>query len=155
MICWRGKSCVRSLVEIVEEYTSDTARLVTMRDEKVLIAPLFEGGIELRSIRITRPFQRGVEVHCVFLEEIRWSEIRPTPEPPGDDFGLSVWSGVAGIRGFRDLEIPVIGVDGWRVRVARVHDQADPRGEEGEAFWAIGKWHGRVICAHLFDSGRG
>jgi len=74
-------------IEVIEENASDASRLLSVGNIKVLVAPFLEGTIEdARSVLIAGVFESLVEMHRVFLVEIRWSQVASSSEPPSGDF---------------------------------------------------------------------
>jgi len=110
------------ITEIVKEYAAYSSCLPTMGDEEIFVAPFFERRVQIATVLIARLFQRCVKVNRVFFEEIRWSQITTSPKPPGENLSGSLLSFG---NGFRDLEVPVIGMHSRGARITRVHDETD------------------------------
>ena len=136
-------------IEVIEENASDTPRLLSVGNIKVLITPLLERRIESsQSVFVTGGFESPVEVGRVFFVEIRWGQVGSSSEPPSGDFRRVFWVG--------DFEVAVIRVDGWCVRVAGVNDEADTGREEGEPSLSIDiRGESRMLDPHLFDGSGG
>ena len=74
-------------VEVIEENASDSPRFFPVRNVKVLVAPLLEGGVEnARGVFVAGDFKSLVEVNGVFFVEIRRSQIASSSKPPSDGF---------------------------------------------------------------------
>jgi hypothetical protein len=101
-------------VEIVEEDAADAARFGAVLQVEVVVAPLLELRVELRSARAAR---RAVPVDGVLIETVIGREIEAAAEPPG----------VAG------LKIADVGVTGRHVGIARVDDERNAEGVKGFA----------------------
>ena len=89
-------------IQIVEEDSSDSSLLLSMRDVEVLVAPLLELGVVGFSVLVAGVLVDLVEVFGVLVEEIVGSEIGSSSEPGGDGLGE-----VVGIVGF---EVSVVHV---------------------------------------------
>ena len=117
-------------IEVIEEDASDAPRLLSVGDVKVFVAPFLEGAIENSwSVSITGVFEGLVEMCRVRLVEIRWCQIASSSKPPSRNLRRVFRVGY--------FEVAIVCVDGRRVRVARVDDQADAGGEEGECSLSV------------------
>ena len=89
-------------IQIVEEDSSDSSLLLSMRDVEVLVAPLLELGVVGLSVLVASVLVDLMEVFGVLVKEVVGSEIGSSPEPGGDGLGEIV--GVVG------LEVSVVHV---------------------------------------------
>ena len=110
-----GEALVGRIAEVVEEEPADAAGLAAVRNEEVLVAPRLEVRVQLCTVRIARSFQRLVEVPRIVVVEVRWGEVGTATEPPCEH--------LARLGGLRHLEVAVVGMHSWRVRVAWVDDE--------------------------------
>lgn len=101
--------------EVVEEETTNAARLGAMRDEEVLVAPLLERRIEERTVLVARVLNRLVKMNGVFLVKIVRCEIRASTKPPCKHLRV--------VLPVSDLEVTVVSVHGGSVWVSWVDDE--------------------------------
>ena len=101
-------------VEIVEEQAADPPRLVAVRQEKVLVAPLLEFGVESLAIGIARSFGRPMPMHGILLKTVIRRQIEPTAKPPHRLLPF-----------FLCREEPHIQVRGRRIGVVRMRNRRD------------------------------
>jgi len=129
-VCSVREALVWRIAEVVEEEPADAACLAAVRDEEILVTPGLEAGIKRHAVHVACGFERRVEVLRVVLVEKRRGEVGPAAEPPREHFVLV----------FRvcDFEEAIIGVHCWRVRIARVDDEGETSGEEGEVLLLVG-----------------
>mmetsp|Transcript_5424 Transcript_5424/g.14928 ORF Transcript_5424/g.14928 Transcript_5424/m.14928 type:complete len:222 (-) Transcript_5424:112-777(-) len=89
-----------------------------MLDQKVLVGPLLELGVELLVVLVAHLLVGAVEVLHVLLEEVGGGDVSAATEPPN-----------TAVR----LEVAIVEVHGRGHGVARVHHRGEPAREEGHA----------------------
>ena len=70
------------LVKVVEEYAANTATLVAVLDDEVVVAPLLVRRIVGLVVLVARGFQRLVEMCHVSLVQIVGRQVGASTEPP-------------------------------------------------------------------------
>lgn len=131
---------VLRVVQVVKEDAANTSALVAVLVGEVPVAPLLETWVVGLVVLVAGNLDRLVEVDCVLVEEVRWSEIGSTAEPPGAY--TSVW--VLG------LKVSVVEVNGWRHWVLWVQNHTKSCREERQGVHAGIDF--LVIRTHLQNS---
>ena len=111
-----------------------------MLDPEVIIAPSLELGIVFRVVLIAGLFERAVKVDRILFIQVVGSEVTAAAKPPPR---------FASLPCFEHLEISVVEVQGWHMRIPRVDDGADATGEEGHL---LALWQFLASCVHLSHS---
>src|ERR1700676_948910 len=119
----KSKGTVKSaFVQIVEEQAADTAGLVSMRQEKVAIAPLLVFLIESRAERYARVPRGSMPMEHILVVGVVRREVEAAAEPP--DFRA---------RERPRHQEPDIAMRGGRMRISRVKYQRQAHRLEGRA----------------------
>src|SRR6266567_3050827 len=121
-----------AIVEIVEKYAADAARLVAVLEEKITVAPALEARVVILAKRLQRVAADAVKMHCVFLEAVIRRQIHAAAEPPRR---LRIRSGrVAAVPGarLRRHEHPHVHVHRRRVGIERMQHERDAHDFEAE-----------------------
>ena len=133
----------RETVEVVVEDAADATRLAPVRDVEVPVAPGLELRIEVCAEGIERLLVLLMEVAGVLFVEVARGEVRAAAEPPRLRCAVRV----------DDLEVAVVQVHRWRVRVPRVQNHAQAAGKEADG--ALGRrLDVLVVVLHALDGAR-
>jgi hypothetical protein len=123
-------------VEIIKEDPPEAAMLRSVGDVEVLVAPLLVCGEEDSAVGIACGFEHGMEVYRVLFEEVGGGQVGAAPEPPREDLGLRGRVRVAA-GWFCDFEVAIVHVNGGRVGIAGMDDEAESRNEERKTSWVV------------------
>mmetsp|Transcript_11917 Transcript_11917/g.20237 ORF Transcript_11917/g.20237 Transcript_11917/m.20237 type:complete len:256 (+) Transcript_11917:1811-2578(+) len=108
-----------TIIQVIEEDTTKSTSFITVRNNKVLIGPRFEFGVEFWIVTITDLLVCSMEMpHIIFIEVCR-SNIGSTSKPPNTSISLKV---------------TVVEMHGRTMRIAWVHHTGKPTSKEGNTF---------------------
>jgi len=108
------------LVEVVEKYPTNTASLVTMGVEKILIAPFFKPFVVRWVMPVAGPLESFMEMDRVFVEEVGRGQVSAAAEPPS----------IRGAILVDNFEVTIIKMHSRSIGVVRMQDHTQSRGKK-------------------------
>lgn len=129
------------ILEIVKEDTANTSTLLSVLDDKVLVAPLLELSVVVLVVLVAGLLESLVEVHGVLLEEVGGGQVRAAAKPPR-------LGGAVGVHG---LKVPVVEVHGGSEGVDGMQHHGQAAGVKGQVAVTRGP-DAFVVDSHLLHS---
>ena len=118
----------------IGEYSAHTTGFLTVRQEEIIICPIFKFGIIIDIVGIAGSFELLVKPASIFVNDIMRRQVNPSPKPA---------------CAVGHLKVAHVHVNDGNHRAHRVHDNRHPRGKIIGPLSEVHLFHERLRCLPL------